>query len=150
MRPAFEVAVRGRIDAEVVVKFLEDVDERRGRLDSHGHREAQPVRLARIVVGVLPDDDRLDLVDGAVVERRENLGTGRVHDVMLRLLLQELFFNLFKIRLFELVGEQVQPGLFKFYHVVMPAKAGISLLELRFSRRGSGCRIVWRNSCPWA
>ena len=115
MRPAFEVPVRGRIDAQVVVKFLEDVDERRGRLDSHGHREAQPVRLARMVVRVLPDDDRLDLVDGAVVERRKNLGAGWIDDVVLRLLLQKFFFNLFKIRLLELVGEQMEPRFFEFY-----------------------------------
>ena len=65
--------------------------------------------------GVLPDDDSLGLVYGAVVECRENLGAGRIDHVMLRLLLQKFVFNLFEIRLLELVGEQVQPGLFKFY-----------------------------------
>lgn len=115
VRPAFEVPVRGRRNAQVVVEFLEYVDERRGRLDTHGHREAQAVRLAGIVVGILPDDDRLDLVHGAVVECGENLGTRRVHNVMLRFLLQELVFNLFEIRLLELVGEQMEPRFFEFY-----------------------------------
>ena len=57
VRPAFEVAVRRRVDSQVVVQFLEDVHERRGRLDTHGYGETQPVSLARIVVRVLPDDD---------------------------------------------------------------------------------------------
>lgn len=114
MCPTFEVPVRGRVDAEVVVQFLENVDERGGRLDSHRYREAKSVSLAWVVVGVLADDDRLDFIDRAKVEGRKNLGSRRVNHVVFCLFLQKFFFNLFKVWLLELVCEQVEPGFFEF------------------------------------
>ena len=116
--PAFQVAVGRGSDAQIVVEFLEDVDERGRRLDADGHGEAEPVRLARIVVGVLPDDDRLHLVYGAEVERRENLGARRVDDVMFRLFLEELVLDLREIRLFELVLQN-------FYYVLYSTLATV-------------------------
>jgi len=144
MRPAFQVAVGRRRDAEIVVEFLENVHEGGRRLDSERHREAKSVGLARIVVRVLSDDDGLDFIDGAKVECGENLRSGRVHHMVFRVFLQELCLDLLKIRLFELVAEQFQPGFFEFdghnqvlgYRflgaappLVMPAEAGISFTE---------------------
>lgn len=73
------------------------------------------MRLAGIVVGILPDDDRLDLVHGAVVECGENLGSRRIDDMPLLFFANKCVFNLFEIWLLELVGEQVEPRFFEFY-----------------------------------
>ena len=96
------------------MEFLENVDEGWRRLDSKWHREAKTVSLAWIVVRVLSDDDGLDFIDRAIVEGCKNLRSGGIHHVMLRVFLQKFCLDLLKIRLFELVSEQVQPGLFKF------------------------------------
>ena len=106
VRPAFQVSVGRWRDAEVVVEFLENVDEGWRRLNAKWHREAKPVSLARIVVRVLSDDDCFDFIDGAIVEGCKNLRSGRVHHVMFRVFLQKFCLDLLKIRLFELVGEQ--------------------------------------------
>ena len=146
MGPAFQVPVLRWRDAEIVVEFLENVDEGRRRLDSERHREAKSVRLARIVVRVLPDDDGLDFIDGAKVEGCKNFRSGWIHHMVLRMFLQELCLDLLKVRLFELVGEQFQPRFFEFDGhnqvlgfrlqvlgaappLVMPAEAGISFTE---------------------
>lgn len=104
--PTFQVSVGWRCDAEIVVEFLENVDEGRRRLNAKWHREAKPVSLARIVVRVLSDDDCLDFIDGTIVECCKNLWSRRIHHVMLRVFLQKFCLNLLKIRLFKLVGEQ--------------------------------------------
>ena len=94
------------------MEFLENVDERRRRLNAKRYGKAKTVGLSRIVVGVLPDDDSLDFIDGAIVEGGKNLRSGRIHHMVLCMFLQKLCFDLLKIRLLELVGEQVQPRLF--------------------------------------
>src|SRR5690606_11095368 len=43
------------------------------------HLEAQPVRLAEAVVGILSEDDHLLRVEGRGVEGREDLRTGRIN-----------------------------------------------------------------------
>ena len=102
MRPAFQVSVGRWRDAEIVVEFLENVDEGRWRLDSERHREAKPVGLTRIMIRVLADDDCLDFIDGAIVESGENLRSGRVHHMVFRMFLQELCFNLLVGRIAEM------------------------------------------------
>ncbi len=112
--PTFKVAVRRRVDAEIVVNFLENVDERGRGIDSVRHGEAETMCLAWVVVRVLAEDDHFHLVDGAKIKRCENLGAGRVDDVVIRFFLQEDFLYFFEVRLLELVGKQAKPGLFKF------------------------------------
>ena len=85
--PAFKVAVRRRVDAEIVMNFLENVDERGRGIDSVGYGETETVCLAWVVVRVLAEDDHFHLVYGAKIKRCENLGAGRVDDVVLRFFL---------------------------------------------------------------
>ena len=85
--PAFKVAVRRRVDAEIVMNFLENVDERGRGIDSVGYGETETVCLAWVVVRVLAEDDHLHLVDGAKVECCKNLGAWRVDDVVIRFFL---------------------------------------------------------------
>lgn len=114
MRPAFQISVWRWRDAQIVLEFLENVNQRWWWLDSVWHGEAKSVSLSWIVVRVLPDDDGLDFIDGAKIECRKNLRTGRINDMVLRMFLQKLCLDLLKVRLFELVGEQFQPRWFKF------------------------------------
>ena len=55
--PRFQTAVVRDSAAEIGGKLLEDVDERRRRRDARLYGKAQPVRLPRSVVWVLPEDD---------------------------------------------------------------------------------------------
>jgi len=131
--PAFQVPVRRRRKTKVVVEFLEDVDEGGGRLDSHGHREAQAVGLSRIVVGVLPDNHRLHLFHRAKVQGGKNLGAGRVNHVPAGLFLQKGFLDFLKIGLLELVAQKFEPGFFQLDH---------SAQKLEKSARQHLCEIV--------
>lgn len=115
VRPVFKIAALRNGNSQIVVQFLEDVYERRGRFDAVGNREAQPVGLSRVVVRVLSDDDRLDLIDGAFVEGGENLGAGRI-DRVLFFLLDERRLEMLKIRHFKLVAQKFKPCGVKFYH----------------------------------
>ena len=54
--PSFEVAVVGRFDPEILLQLCENVDKRRGYLHAMTHRKAEPVGLARTVVGILAED----------------------------------------------------------------------------------------------
>src|SRR5207248_10645435 len=56
-RPTGEVAVPGRLDAEVVAQFLEHVTQRGRHRDALPDAEAQPVRLAGLVVWILAENE---------------------------------------------------------------------------------------------
>ena len=71
--PTGEVAVGRQGLAEVGLNLLEDVDQRGRHRHTRSHREAHAVGLPRLVVGVLTDDDHLDLMEGTMVEGVENL-----------------------------------------------------------------------------
>ena len=114
MSPTFQVPVWRRRDTEIVVEFLENVDERWRWFNSERNRKAKPMCLARVVVRVLSDDYGLDFIDGTIVEGCKNLRSGRIHHVVLRVFLQKLCLDLLKVRLFELVGEQFEPRFFEF------------------------------------
>ena len=104
--PAFQVPMLRWSNAKVVVEFLEDVDEGGRRVDSVGHREAEPVGLSRIVIRVLPDDDRLYLFYRAKVQGGKDFRSRRIHHVEFRLLFQEGLLDLLKIGLLELVAQE--------------------------------------------
>ena len=68
--PRLEVAVVGRLDAQIGTQLGVDVGERGRDPDATLHREAQPVGLARAVVRILAEDQ-------ARVCRRTTSGAGR-------------------------------------------------------------------------
>ena len=57
---------------QVVSNLLEDVEQRGRHGHPFGHREAQSHGLSGLMVGVLPDDHHLHLVEGAEVEGVED------------------------------------------------------------------------------
>ena len=76
--PARQVAREWYGRAEVLLNFLEDVLQRGRKLDAVLHREAESVSLTRLMVGILSDDDHLDLVEGTKVEGVEDERTWRI------------------------------------------------------------------------
>ena len=77
-RPAFQIAVSRVGDAEIRRQFLVDVLQRRRRGNAMRHRKAQPVRLSGAVIGVLPQDHHLHLVERCQLEGAEDLASRRV------------------------------------------------------------------------
>ena len=106
--PVFEVTALWKGDAHVVVEFLENVHKGRWRLDAVGYGKAEPVCLSRIVLRILADDDRFDLVHRAFVEGCKNLRSRRVHGVLLLFFCKDLF-QVQKVRLLKLVFEHFKP-----------------------------------------
>ena len=76
--PTTEGACRGKGTTQVILDFLEDVDQRRGHLDAVLHREAEAFCLSGFMIGILANDDDLYLVERAEVESIEYLLTGRI------------------------------------------------------------------------
>ena len=82
--PSGEVArSEGDGGAEVAVDLLDDVDQRRRHGDAVGDGEAEAHGLPGFVVGVLPEDDDLHLVERRVVEGVEYLAARRIAGVLL-------------------------------------------------------------------
>ena len=76
--PSGEIARRGHRGARLALHLLEDVAQRGRKIDAFGHREAEPVGLSRPVIGILPQDDHLDAVEGRLAEGVENQRPGRI------------------------------------------------------------------------
>lgn len=72
--PLFQAATGRTCEGgDVGLEFLEDVEQRRGRVNTWGDREAHAVSLARLVVRILADDDDAGADEGGVVEGREDV-----------------------------------------------------------------------------
>ena len=89
LRPLLQVTAQRGPEPHIVRQFLEDVDERLGEGHAVLHGEAQPVRLPVLMVGILPDDDDLDLVKGGAVEGIEDAWPRRKDAVVPLLFLQK-------------------------------------------------------------
>ena len=70
--PSCQVAIGGHVGPQVVSNLLEDVEQRGRHGHPFGHREAQSHGLSGLMVGVLPDDHHLHLVEGTEVEGVED------------------------------------------------------------------------------
>ena len=68
-RPAFEIAVGCLGDTEVGLEFLVDVFQRWRRAHVRLHRKAQTMRLTVAVIGVLAENDDLDLIERRQIQR---------------------------------------------------------------------------------
>ena len=121
--PAVKVAARGVGRPRVVAHLLEDVLQRRREGDAVAHREAEPVGLPRTVVGVLPDDDHLEPLEGALVEGAEDVAAARI-DASRGVLLAHEAGQLGEIGLLELGFEDGFPiGGDSYIHDVSPVFA---------------------------
>mgnify|MGYP006916595373 CR=1 FL=1 len=89
VRPLGEIARPGRVEAQVAFELLEDIFERRRFFNAFLHRKAQPVRLPRLVVGVLPQQHRLDLLKRREAEAVIEVVHIGVDDIVRILVLQK-------------------------------------------------------------
>ena len=71
--PALQIAVLGNDNAAVTRKLFVNVPQARRDLDTVGHGEAQPHRLANIVVRVLTQDDHSHFAWWARVQCTKNI-----------------------------------------------------------------------------
>ncbi len=116
--PTREIAARGARSAEVVGDLFEDVLKRGGKGRAVLHREAEPVRLAGLVVGVLTDDDHLDAVEGTVRKGVEDVRSGGI-DRRLAVLLAHEIGQFHEIVFLKFAGQTRFPARLHFYvHVV--------------------------------
>src|SRR5262249_1184564 len=107
--PRLKAAALRLRTADVVVQLLEDVPQRRRRLNPGRHRERQSVGLARSVVRVLAEDQNFDAVERREFERVEHVRLGRVKIVLTPLRRKEAL-QLVEIRLPELDAQHGLPG----------------------------------------
>src|SRR5690606_35957927 len=131
-RPMFEEAMPRRLDAEVAFQLLVDVDEAGRRPDAGLDREAQAMRLAGAVIGVLAEDDDAHRVQRGQVQRPEIFAALREDALALGLFGHEEAFQSLHIGLAELACERLQPAFVKpdaLVHVSCPAFAMAAVCE---------------------
>ena len=73
LRPTRQIAVRRNLAAGIVSEFTIDILQRRRQRHVSLHREAKPVSLPRAVVGILPQQEHLDLVRRRRLQGGEDL-----------------------------------------------------------------------------
>ncbi len=78
-RPAAQVAMRSRRDAQVLLQLLIYILQRRRNAAAARNRKTEPHSLPRIVVGILPQNDHFDLLKGRAVESIENEAARRIN-----------------------------------------------------------------------
>ena len=105
--------VAGRPDPEVALKLLENVDQAWRRLDSRLHREAQAVRLAGPVIGILAENDDPHLVKRRQVERPEPFGALGENAFAALTLGEQEAFEVGHVGLGELALQGLQPARMK-------------------------------------
>lgn len=76
--PASQVATLGNGDTQIAFDLLEDVLERRRKLNMVVDRETKAMSLIGFVVRVLSQDDHFHAVERTGVESRKNLAAGRI------------------------------------------------------------------------
>ena len=112
--PSGQVAARRHGLAQVVMYFLENVDQRRGEGDAVVDGEAEPVSLSGAMVGVLPDDDDLHAVERAEVEGIEDEPPRRIDCTLLIFLANEVG-QLDEIGFVEFRSQMLFPALLDLY-----------------------------------
>ena len=77
--PAFEIAMAGVGYPKIGCQFLVDVLKRWRWGHAMRHGKAEPMRLARPVIGILAKDHDLHIVEGRQLEGPENLASWRIY-----------------------------------------------------------------------
>lgn len=121
--------VRGSY-AEVALKLFKNILQRGRWRNAAFHGKAKPVCLTFAVVGVLPDDDRLDVFIRRIFQRIENIIHRGVNGVM-RIFIFQKFAKLQVIIRVKFVSQQSVPAVSNVYHQkkaeVEPAIAPITI-----------------------
>ena len=108
--PAFKIAVPGKRQAEIGLKFLVDILKRGRRHDALRHGKAQTVRLSGAVIGVLTKDDHLHVVEGRQLEGPEYLSSRRIDPLAGGFLFTKKSAERLHVRRGELAGKAGLPA----------------------------------------
>lgn len=118
LRPSIQVARRGNGFAQVIADLFEDVHQRWWNAHALANGEAETIRLARSMIGVLADDDDLYVVKVTAIKCLENIRSFRVDGLAFVLRFYEI--NEFaEVGLLKFVSEQRFPGRGNSYIHVM-------------------------------
>ncbi len=66
--PGDQAAVVGHVKLDVLMQFLEDIDQRRRSGHARAHRKCQPLGLVLFMIRILADDHHAHLVEGRVAQ----------------------------------------------------------------------------------
>ena len=83
--------------------FFEYIDEGRGERYPILHGETKSVRLSRLVIRILAEDNDLHFIERAVLKSVEHIRTGRINSTLAVFLFNEIG-QLLEIIFFKLVG----------------------------------------------
>ena len=119
LRPASEITAFGRLKADVVLQLLENIDQRRRLGNPVLHREAEPMRLPRAVVGVLSENDGAHVVVIGIAQGVEDVVHMRIDAARGILLLQEYAEPLIVVAR-KLAGQQLVPAVADMDHYFVP------------------------------
>ena len=109
--PRGQVARRGRRDTAIIRQFPEDVSQRGRMRHAIGDREAQPHRLPRAMVGVLPQNHDLDLVQRGQLQRAQAAALRRIDRLARSFLGAQKAAQLARLRRGEHRGQRVLPAI---------------------------------------
>lgn len=110
--PVSEVAVVGDGHTDILTQFFKDIDEGGWRGDGFLDGEAEAVGLAGAMVGVLSQQDDLDLIEGSSVEGVEDKAAGRIDRPVAHLFVFEQGGDLAEIGFAEFRAEKFFPAFF--------------------------------------
>ena len=106
--PAIEIARSGDRRTDVGGYLLKDILQRGGMWHSVSHREAETMRLSRTVVGVLTNDNHLQLIERTFIEGTKDVATARI-DAARGILLLHKTYQLLEVGFRKLLLEQGLP-----------------------------------------
>ena len=147
-RPVGEVAMAGDGHADVLVQLFEDVDKGGGRWNTFLDGETQAVGLAGAVVGVLSQQDDLDLVEGGCVEGVEDKATGGIDRFVAHLFVFEQGGDLGEVGFAKFLFEYGFPAFFYFYVHSEGCAPGFGLWR-KIAHPGARLMMGLRPAGPW-
>jgi hypothetical protein len=101
--------VSGHVDAQVIMEFPEDVQQRRRGGDPLRYRETEPVSLSPAVVGILSQDDYLHIFKRCPVKSGKNLVPRQINHIGF-LFFHEEILQVFKIGPVEFLHQPLFPA----------------------------------------
>jgi len=113
--PMGQIAMPGMAKGEIALKFLVDIDQGCRDPDAFRDGEAETHGLARLMIGILSEDDHLDLVKWGRIKGIEDQGTGRVDCFAVLPGLDQELPDLAKVGKFEFGCQGLLPTCFDAY-----------------------------------
>ena len=118
--PLLQISVVGDVTPQIIVKLRIDVLERRRNPLPRQHGKRQTVSLIGPVIGILPQDQNLHILQSRQMQRIENI-VGRRIDGSGIVFLSDKFIQFFIIRFSELSSDCFHPVILQCCHIHSPS-----------------------------